>query len=210
MSRGPRGQDAVIREYSASASAYDSRWSKYIDATVGETAKRFDATGARRVLDVGCGTGVLLSRLRPALPRSLLIGVDLVGPMLRIARFRLADSANLCQATAEQLPLPDASVDRVVSSNVFHYFRGPELALAEMSRVLQPGGKLVLTDWCDDYLACRICDRILRMVNRAHFKTYRAAELHDMARAAGFSSVGVERYKIDWLWGLMTLTATRS
>jgi ubiquinone/menaquinone biosynthesis C-methylase UbiE len=208
--RASRGQDAVVREYSATASEYDKRWSKYIDATVRETLVRFDATNARRVLDIGCGTGVLLGRLRAVPPHAALIGVDLAGPMLRIARPRLANAAALWQAAAGELPLRDASVDRVVSSNVFHYFREPQRALAEMYRVLEPAGKLVLTDWCDDYLACRMCDRILRVVNRAHFKTYRAAELHAMAHAAGFSSIKVEHYKIDWLWGLMTLTASRS
>jgi hypothetical protein len=68
----------------------------------------------------------------------------------------------------------------------------------------------VITDWCDDYFACRLCNIYLRMTNRAYYKTYRQRECGDLLRAAGFGNVQIERYKINWLWGLMTAVATRS
>jgi hypothetical protein len=78
-----------------------------------------------------------------------------------------------------------------------------------MWRVLRPGGALVVTDWCDDYLACCIYDRLLRLFSAAHHRIYGAAECGEVFAGAGFEAVSVERYKIDWLWGLMTATARK-
>ena len=63
------------------------------------------------------------------------------------------------------------------------------------------------TDWCDDYLACRLCNVYLRLTSRAHYKTYRQAECVSLLEQAGHAHATVERYKISWLWGL---TATRA
>jgi hypothetical protein len=63
-----------------------------------------------------------------------------------------------------------------------------------------------MTDWCDDYLACRLCNLYLRLTNRAFYRTYRQAECRDLFHAAGYGDVRIDRYKISWLWGLMTAT----
>ena len=62
-----------------------------------------------------------------------------------------------------------------------------------MTRVLKPGGKLVITDWCDDYLACRICNIYLRMTNRAYCKTYRQHECLELLVAGGHAAAQIER-----------------
>jgi SAM-dependent methyltransferase len=89
---------------------------------------------------------------------------------------------------------------------MFHYITHPVEALREMGRVLRPGGVLVMTDWCDDYLACRLCNLYLRLTNRAFYRTYRQAECRDLLQGAGYDDVRIDRYKISWLWGLMTAT----
>jgi len=73
--------------------------------------------------------------------------------------------------------------------------------------VLRPGGHLILTDWCDDYLACRICDRVLRLLNPSQARIYGRAECGALLSAAGLEITSLERYRISWLWGLMTATA---
>jgi hypothetical protein len=77
-----------------------------------------------------------------------------------------------------------------------------------MGRVLRACGQLVITDWGDDYWACRLCGRYLRLFNRALFKVYRQQEAQ-MLKDVGYHSVKVDRYRITWLWGLMTAIATR-
>lgn len=204
------GRSAVLREYSDLAESYDRRWAFYVDATVRETLRRMTLEPADRLLDVGCGTGTLLQAISHSLPHARLAGVDPSREMLNVARRRLGHSARLTRGWAEQLPFPDGAFDVVVSLSLFHMLQDIHLALREMARVLRPGGRLVITDWCDDYLACRICDLFLRFSNRAHVRVYGQQEFNELLEAAGFSGVESERYKISWLWGLMTASATTS
>ncbi len=129
--------------------------------------------------------------------------------MLSVARAKVGDSAELCRGRAESLPFAGGTFDVVVSTNVLHYVRRADEALREMRRVLRPGGRLVVTDWCDDFLMCRVLDPVLRLFDRAHFRTYGRAECRRLLEAAGFDPVEVERYRIDWFWGLMTATARK-
>jgi len=202
--------DPVVAEYSIAAKDYDTKWSFYIEATTRNTLQRLPVHPNDRVLDLGCGTGELLSRLATAHPNAILAGVDPVAEMLEVAGRKLGARAKLRVGYANALPWPAASFDTVVSCNMFDYITHPAPSLLEIKRVLRPGGALVITDWCDDYLACRMCNIYLRMTNRAYYKTYRQRECGDLLRAAGFGNVQIERYKINWLWGLMTAVATRS
>ncbi len=199
----------IVDEYSRLALDYDSKWSFYVNATTRETIRRLKMGPTDRVLDVGCGTGALLYRLASSSPKARLVGLDLVPEMLAIARRRLPSGLELREGSAEQLPFEDEQFDLVVSCNMFHYIRHPKRAIQEMLRVLRPGGQLLITDWCDDYIACCVCDLYLRLFNRAHFKTYGAKECGRLLREAGVAEVKVERFKISWLWGLMTASGRR-
>jgi ubiquinone/menaquinone biosynthesis C-methylase UbiE len=196
--------DPIVAEYAKAAERYDEKWAFYVEATTRETLRRMPMTPASRVLDVGCGTGELLRRLRAKYPGAALAGLDPVPEMLAVARSKLGGNEDLRIGYADSLPWASGSFDLVVSCNMFHYISHPGEALREMARVLRPGGAIVLTDWCDDYLACRVCNFYLRLTNRAFYKTYREAECRELLERAGFREVRLERYKINWLWGLMT------
>ncbi len=199
----------VLTEFARLAPRYDAKWSFYIRATVRETVARLRLRPEDRLLDVGCGTGALLRELARSHPAALLAGVDPVPEMLAVARRRLPPEVELLEGCAERLPFAAGRFDVIVSCNMFHYLRQPGAALAEMARVLRPGGRLVITDWCDDYLACRICDVYLRLFDRAHFRMYGRRECARLLREQGYADVQVDRYKINWLWGLMTAAVTR-
>jgi len=200
--------DPVVAEYSKVAQHYDEKWAFYVDATTRETLRRLPMTPNARVLDVGCGTGELLRRLRAKYPKAALAGIDPVPAMLAVAADKLSGNEDLRVGYADALPWSAGSFDVVVSCNMFHYITHPVQALREMARVILPGGSLVLTDWCDDYLACRVCNFYLRLTNRAFYRTYREVECLALLREAGFTAVRFERYKINWLWGLMTAVVT--
>jgi len=200
--------DPVIAEYAKAAERYDEKWAFYVEATTRETLRRTPMTPQSRVLDVGCGTGELLRRLRARFPDASLAGLDPVPEMLAVARDKLSGKEDLRVGYADSLPWPGATFDVVVSCNMFHYITHPLESLAEMARVIRPGGALVLTDWCDDYLACRMCNLYLRLTNRAFYRTYRQAECLALLHSAGFTQIRFERYKINWLWGLMTAVVT--
>lgn len=92
---------------------------------------------ARTVLDLAAGTGKLTERV-------LELGVDAIAvePLAEM-RALVPRSATVLEGTAEQIPLPDASVDSVVVGQAFHWFDPPR-ALAEIARVLRPNGTVGL------------------------------------------------------------------
>jgi ubiquinone/menaquinone biosynthesis C-methylase UbiE len=191
-------------KYDNIAPVYDNRWSFYIKSTIRETVKRLDIQPSDRVLDIGCGTASLFQFILGEFPNLQLIGVDISTRMLKVANDKLGQHAIFLAAQAQGLPFRPDSFDIVVSCNMFHYLRRPEQCLSEIARILKPRGKVVITDWCDDYIACRLCNFILRIFSRAHFKTYGRRECERLFRVAGFRNIQIERYKINWLWGLMT------
>jgi SAM-dependent methyltransferase len=106
----------------------------------------------QRVLDVACGTGALTRTVAACVGRAgHAIGLDANPQMLGVAR-RLDPSIEWLEGRAEALPLPDASVDAVVSQFGLMFFDDRVAALREMARVLKPGGRLVVA----------VCDAVER------------------------------------------------
>jgi SAM-dependent methyltransferase len=200
-------RERVRAEYDALAPVYDRRWGRYIEASTAATLRRIPLDAGERLLDIGCGTGLLLSRLVGRSPFRELTGVDVSPGMVAQARSRLPASVRLLVGDAETLPFLPDSFDVIVSVSSFHYWPSPPCGLEELRRVLRPGGQLILTDWCDDYLACRICDRVLRLVDPSHPRIYGGAECGALLSGARYQVTSLERYRISWLWGLMTATA---
>ena len=204
------GAPRVEEEYAEAAAHYDRKWRRYIEASARETIRRMPLPPTARVLDVGCGTGALLQALQASHPGAALAGIDPVPQMLEQARSKLGSRADLRVGYAEALPWDAGAFDVVVSCNVFHYIGRPLDALGEMARVLRPGGTVVITDWCDDFVACRVCSLYLRATRRSLHRIYRGAELCALLGEAGFAGARLERYRISWLWGLMTASARLS
>jgi ubiquinone/menaquinone biosynthesis C-methylase UbiE len=97
----------------------------------------------RRVLDVGCGTGELVRRLRESFPRMRVVGCDFSAGMLRHAAAK-GGAARWVRGDACRLPFGDGSFDIVTSTEAFHWFPDQDVALREFRRVLVPGGRLLL------------------------------------------------------------------
>ncbi len=97
----------------------------------------------RSILDVGCGTGALAVRIAEALPRTRVVGCDFSSGMLRQAAAR-SSGVEWVRGDAGHLPFADGSFDVVVSTEAFHWFPDQPAALAELHRVLVPGGRLLL------------------------------------------------------------------
>ncbi|MEA5446084.1 methyltransferase domain-containing protein [Gammaproteobacteria bacterium AB-CW1] len=207
MDMPEKAHQTAAREYDRLAPIYEERWSSYIEASIAATERRLALEPAGQLLDVGCGTGRLLARLRQSHPEWELTGTDLSTGMLDVAHRRLDDEVSLARAPAEQLPFANATFDVLVSTSAFHYIPDPARALAEMRRVLRPGARLLITDWCRDYLSMRALDRWLRWRDPAHFRTWTARELKAMLNTAGFETIAIERYRISPFWGLMSATA---
>jgi ubiquinone/menaquinone biosynthesis C-methylase UbiE len=102
-----------------------------------------DVTG-RRILDAGCGSGPLFGALRDR--GAVITGIDASAGMLEQARLRLGAEADLRIADlASPLPFSDGVFDDIVASLVLHYLQDWGPTLAELRRVLTPGGRLILS-----------------------------------------------------------------
>ncbi|MCI3271138.1 class I SAM-dependent methyltransferase [Streptomyces cylindrosporus] len=133
---------------------YDKEAAGY-DATRGGEPRAEAATdavlgllpaGTARLLDVGCGTGIVTRRLAAGLPAARVTGADLTYGMARMAGARLPGAIVLADSRA--LPFPDAAFDAVTSIWLLHLLDDPEdvrAAVAECARVLKPGGTYVTT-----------------------------------------------------------------
>ncbi|HEY6324555.1 MAG TPA: methyltransferase domain-containing protein [Thermoanaerobaculia bacterium] len=192
------------------APAYDRRWARYTAATIRETLARLSLQPGERLLDLGCGTGALLQALAVRGAPSRLSGVDLSPAMVALARARLPVAVRLAVADGAALPFPAGSFDVVVSSSSFHFWPRPDRVLGELGRVLAAGGRLAITDWCGDFLACRLYDRVLRLLDPAHQEVLTLAACGELLRMSGLVDVCVERYRAAWPWGMMTATAHTS
>jgi len=109
-----------------------------------------EAPRGATLLDVGTGPGVLLVELARQRPDLKLTGVDLSADMITAAKRNLApfaDRADAITGDVTDLPLPDASVDVIVSSFSLHHWADPEAAVPELARVLRPGGRVIVYDF---------------------------------------------------------------
>ncbi len=142
------------------------------------------------VLDLGCGTGQLTRRLIERFPDATVIGVDLSEGMLDAAAARTAEigagASALVRADAHHLPFAPASVDVVVCTESFHWYRDQARALGELAGVLRPGGRLLIASIAT---VTDLGDRLLRRSTGAGERGIRALPPHRLRallRRSGF------------------------
>jgi len=131
---GRRGRRWLMRLYNADV----------IDALV----EHGQVTAMSRVVDVGTGTGFVAAGL--AGQAATVTGIDNSPAMLAVAAGNLAaldvENVRLAAGELDNLPLPDDSVDVAVANIVLHHAPDPARMLAEMARVVRPGGTIAITD----------------------------------------------------------------
>jgi ubiquinone/menaquinone biosynthesis C-methylase UbiE len=184
------------RVWDESASSYDGQMD-FVERLMGKDDRRWlgeQAVG--RVLAVAIGTGRSLPFYVNA---SSITGVDLSPEMLSRARQRAEERglpADLREGDAEALPVEDAAYDSVVCCLSLCTIPDPAAAIAEMKRVLVPGGRLLLVDhvastWPPIYAVQWLVERISIRKEGEHY-TRRSLPL---VKAAGFEIVETKRHK---------------
>jgi len=173
--------------YNRWAPTYDRVWRRYTDATLGYLLVHLDLAIVHDVLDVGCGAGTLLERLRHRLPQARLAGIDVSAGMLRVAHRRLAGTeVRLAVGSAERVPCASGSLDLVTIASVLHYVPRPSLALGEARRVLRPGGTVAIVDYLPRGLRGSVVDGLIRLYDRGHVRSRDLREIEAALRAVGF------------------------
>ncbi|MFB9185385.1 class I SAM-dependent methyltransferase [Dactylosporangium sucinum] len=186
----------VLRAWNTQAAVYDRQIAFFERIWFGGGREWLAARARGRVLEVAIGTGLNLRHYPDGVT---LTGVELSPAMLAIARRRAADlgvDADLREGNAEALSLPDESFDTVVCALSLCGIPRPAAAIAEMRRVLVPGGRLLLLDhigstWPPVRAAQWLLERVTIRTAGEHF-TRRQLPL---VTAAGFEIVERERRK---------------
>lgn len=152
------------------------------------------------VMEIGCGTGGMLARIREAFPNAALVGSDIHTAALPYA-VRRVPGALFLQMDATAIPFSE-ELDVVAACDVIEHIERDDLALAAMHRAIRPGGGIILTVPQDPRL-WSAWDEVSR-----HQRRYRRDELVARVRAAGFT---VERVlsMSSLLYPLMRLTRRR-
>ncbi len=201
----------IRAEYDQSAADYDRRWARYNRASLGLLRPWIERRDLGRVVDVGCGTGNLLPFISASGARmDAYAGVDLSPAMLRVALGKARDveaRTAFVAGDAGRLPLRDASFDTAVSSSVLHYWDDAHAGLAEIRRVLRPGGRLLLVDWLRDPLPMRLLNAWMCTTGVRYRRMYSRAELVDALAAAGFRVQAEARGSAGGAWRLIAIEA---
>ncbi|MEN4478701.1 class I SAM-dependent methyltransferase [Mycolicibacterium cosmeticum] len=140
------------------------------------------ATLGHEVLEIGSGNGAVAERLARERREIMITATDLDPVMVTAATARLAPVPNATVRTADAtaLPFPDASFDSVLSALMLHHVIDWEAALAEVARVLRPGGVFVGYDLVRTPLATAI-----HRVDRSPFRLFSADEFSSGCAAVG-------------------------
>jgi ubiquinone/menaquinone biosynthesis C-methylase UbiE len=152
-------EDVYRLSFEAVAEQYERARPTYADDALRWLVDRIGIGPGRRVLDLAAGTGKLTRQL-------VALGASVVavepGDAMRAMLERVVPEAESHVGSAEEIPLADASVDAITVGQAFHWFR-PEAALAEMHRVLRPGGAVALlwNQWDEDDPLQREIDELL-------------------------------------------------
>lgn len=134
------------RSYDAVAELYDRVRAPLHEGPAADLVALLELHPGQRVLDVGTGTGVAARAAQTATePDGLVVGVDASLPMLRLAEERGVRLT--AQARALDLPFADGVFDAVMATFVIFFFKKYETALADLKRVIRPGGRLGVTTW---------------------------------------------------------------
>jgi SAM-dependent methyltransferase len=144
--RRSAGPGPAAGELIEGAPVYDRLAGWFLGGFYAGVADDLAATAApgAHVLDIGCGPGHLLERLAH---RGLVVtGIDLDPAMAERAAARLGGRAEVRVADVAALPFPDGTFDLVVSTLSLHHWAAPPAGLAELARVLRPGGRAVIWD----------------------------------------------------------------
>jgi SAM-dependent methyltransferase len=123
---------------------YVGRWSRRVAPAF---LAWLDLPAGLRWLDVGCGTGALAAAIIEHASPASVTGIEPSEGFLRTARANLGERATLHVGSATAIPLPDASVDAVVSALVLNFVPDPAAGLIEMKRVLDGDGTVAAYVW---------------------------------------------------------------
>jgi ArsR family transcriptional regulator len=194
--------EAANRYFAGHAEIWDQIRSLHVAES--EVERAIDRSLGKRPLgclvDIGTGTGRMIELFGPRASQA--IGIDRSSEMLRLARVKLEAAgiqSSLRQGDMYALPLADGSADSIIIHQVLHYAHSPAAAIAEASRILAPGGTLLVVDFAaHEREELRSTDAHIRL------------GFEDEVMTGWFTSVGLQMDRLEHLeGGELTVTLWR-
>ncbi len=166
------------------------------------------STEVESILEVGCGDGKFLRQLLASSPQAKrIVGVDIIDPRTMLSQDILdRPGSEWLTAYGHDLPFPDDSFDLVSIAHVLHHLQ-PDLldaTLAEMKRVLKPGGEFMICEMFRDHQSEPQMSHVFyhhwvaeidRLCGVHHYHTFSRDELSEIVASLGFSECEIEEYK---------------
>jgi ubiquinone/menaquinone biosynthesis C-methylase UbiE len=198
---------------------YNTRWLRFNTRTLNETLAMIDITALRniceqqgrlpRVLDVACGTGLLLKQLLAQVPDIEAYGFDASADMLAQARIALQgqphvhlECIQIRKGMISNLPYALGNFDLITCTNALHDIPETVALLAELGKLLAPGGQLVVEDFAprQPRLFWAVFEWVLQQIEGNKVHAYTLKEALSLCEQAGLHVVREKGFSIDWLW----------
>ncbi len=156
-------------------------------------------SGTERVLDSGCGPGLVSRYLAPLAAE--VIGLDLTPAMVELASKAAlqASLSNLSflEGNMTELPFSTAQFDRTVTRYTFHHLEDPEAAFREMIRVTRPNGKIIVVDVTPEESKRDAYDQFERLRDPSHTSAFTFSELSNLGQIHGLSNPEIIRFGLE-------------
>ncbi len=194
--------------YTRQAQAQFDAWSKSYDQSWLQAAffrpshnllLRYLRVRTGKVLDVGCGTGLLLAEILGRYPGLEVVGLDLSERMAAQAVHRCipwSDRAWIVRGDSQRLPFREDTFDAVTCSHSFHHYPDQQRVVEEMHRVLRPGGQLLLIDGDRDRPLGWLIFEVYVTWKEGDVRHCSARRFRELFRKAGFTNVRQYRRRL--------------
>ena len=172
--------DDVRARFGATAERVAEHSLRQVDAVRSELRALIATTGSERAVDIGTGAGTLALALAPLVKE--VIGVDVVPELLEAARLVAPANVTFVEGDATALPFERASFDIAATRRTLHHIARPELVVAELARVVRPGGTVLVEDQVApiDPLAALALDRFERSRDPSHTRLLPDVDLRSL------------------------------
>lgn len=187
-----------IAEFSKWAGNYDNNLATFtFKQTNAKIVSTLNPKAGSSLLDVGCGSGILLDQLDNLNRGMKLFGIDITPLMVQVAQRKFANrpTIQIAEAASTNLPFKSSSFDYVTCASSFHHHPDQKKSLSEMVRVLKPGGTVLVLDMCVDGIIRKIFAK-LENIYHTEGKVNRPTneELRSLYSAVGLRNIRLFTY----------------
>ncbi|MDQ6662237.1 MAG: class I SAM-dependent methyltransferase [Chloroflexota bacterium] len=196
------------------AQNYNRQWRAFSERTLNATLTSLEQALAarpsdrqRRILDVGCGTGLLLRLLADRFPEAELVGVDASPDMLEHAHHTLKEKPHVQLRQVELgadgqpiLPCAPGTFDLITCTNTFHYFTEPVVVLQTWREVLVEGGQVLVEDYTlrRTPVPWNAFEWAIKLYDPQHVRLYPPSTVQVLSQQAGFQVLHTQTFSIDF------------